>query len=86
VQFPLCVSLRSGFALMIAALLAGCPGDELRLALRDKQERARALGAHEGINYRTTPAWGARARELTGGTGVDHAIEIGGAGTTGSAR
>lgn len=47
----------------------------------DKLEKARALGAHEGINYRTTPAWGARARELTGGVGVDHVIEVGGAGT-----
>jgi NADPH:quinone reductase-like Zn-dependent oxidoreductase len=47
----------------------------------DKLERARALGAAEGINYRTTPEWGDRARQLTGGVGVDHVVEVGGAGT-----
>ena len=46
-----------------------------------KLERARALGAAEGINYKTTPDWGARARELAGGAGVDHVVEVGGAGT-----
>lgn len=47
----------------------------------DKLERARALGAHEGINYVTTPDWDKTARTLTGGTGVDHVVEVGGAGT-----
>ena len=37
------------------------------------------LGAAEVINYRTTPEWGKKALELTGG--VDHVIEVGGAGT-----
>ncbi len=46
----------------------------------DKLERARALGASAGINYKTTPEWGDRARELSGG-GVDHVVEVGGAGT-----
>ncbi len=44
----------------------------------EKLERARALGADECINYRTTPEWGKRARELAGGDGVDHIIEVGG--------
>lgn len=43
-----------------------------------KLERGKALGADEIINYRTVPAWGARARELTGGHGVDHILEVGG--------
>ena len=47
----------------------------------EKLERARALGAWETINYKTTPKWAARARELTGGAGVDHVIEVGGADT-----
>jgi NADPH:quinone reductase-like Zn-dependent oxidoreductase len=47
----------------------------------DKLARARSLGADAGINYRTTPDWDRRARELTGGTGVDHVVEVGGAGT-----
>jgi len=46
-----------------------------------KLERARALGADHGINYRDTPDWAAAARALTGGRGVDHLVEVGGAGT-----
>jgi NADPH:quinone reductase-like Zn-dependent oxidoreductase len=34
-----------------------------------KLERARALGADETINYRTTPDWDRAAKELTGGEG-----------------
>ncbi|MGB2931805.1 MAG: NAD(P)-dependent alcohol dehydrogenase [Methyloceanibacter sp.] len=46
-----------------------------------KLERALDLGASDGINYRTTPDWGAAARDLTGDCGVDHVVEVGGAGT-----
>ena len=46
-----------------------------------KLERARSLGADHAINYRQTPQWGARVRELTGGRGVDHVIEVGGPAT-----
>jgi NADPH:quinone reductase-like Zn-dependent oxidoreductase len=48
-----------------------------------KLERVRQLGASDGINYKTTPDWEERVRELTGGTGVDHVVEVGGAGTLG---
>jgi len=48
-----------------------------------KLERAQRLGASDGINYKTTPDWEERVRERTGGTGVDHVIELGGAGTLG---
>ncbi|MEO7652581.1 MAG: NAD(P)-dependent alcohol dehydrogenase, partial [Bryobacteraceae bacterium] len=48
-----------------------------------KIERALAMGASDGINYRTTPDWDKRAKELTGGVGVDHIVEVGGAGTLG---
>ncbi|HKI05412.1 MAG TPA: NAD(P)-dependent alcohol dehydrogenase [Thermoanaerobaculia bacterium] len=47
----------------------------------DKLERVRGMGAAETINYREVPEWGKRAKELTGGTGVDHVVEVGGAGT-----
>src|SRR5262249_25307865 len=47
----------------------------------EKLARARELGAAEGINYRTTPEWDREARALTGGRGVDHVVEVGGAGT-----
>jgi NADPH:quinone reductase-like Zn-dependent oxidoreductase len=44
-----------------------------------KLERLKALGADILINYKKQPDWGAQARKLTGG--VDHVVEIGGAGT-----
>ena len=47
----------------------------------EKLERAKSLGADFGINYQQTPDWGERARELTGGRGVDCVVEIGGEGT-----
>lgn len=46
-----------------------------------KLEQARALGADHTINYRSEPAWDKRARDLTGGAGVTHVVEVGGAGT-----
>ncbi|MBI1263044.1 MAG: zinc-binding dehydrogenase [Rhizobiales bacterium] len=47
----------------------------------EKLEQARKLGADETINYKSTPKWGKEARRLTGGLGVDHVVEVGGAGT-----
>ena len=46
-----------------------------------KLDRLAALGADHLINYREDENWGATARALTGGRGVDHVVEIGGAGT-----
>jgi len=46
-----------------------------------KEDRLRSLGADLVINYLTTPDWDRAAREFTGGVGVDHVIEVGGAGT-----
>jgi len=40
-----------------------------------KLERAYALGADLGVNYRTCPEWETRVRELTDGQGVDLVIE-----------
>jgi len=47
----------------------------------EKLARAIALGASEGINCRQSPEWARRVIELTGGRGVDHVVEVGGAGT-----
>ncbi|MBV8174010.1 MAG: NAD(P)-dependent alcohol dehydrogenase [Verrucomicrobia bacterium] len=47
----------------------------------EKLERARKLGADAVINYKTTPDWGKAAASLAGGEGVDHVVEVGGAGT-----
>jgi len=40
-----------------------------------KLDRARSLGAADGINYRTTPDWPARVLELTGGRGADLVVD-----------
>lgn len=49
----------------------------------EKLARALQRGASDGINYKDTPDWDDKARELTGGVGVDHIVEVGGAGTLG---
>ncbi|ROV95617.1 hypothetical protein VSDG_05316 [Cytospora chrysosperma] len=47
-----------------------------------KADTLRALGADHVINYVEDPNWGATAKALTpGGAGVDHVVEVGGAGT-----
>jgi NADPH:quinone reductase-like Zn-dependent oxidoreductase len=47
----------------------------------EKLERLKALGADHLINYKAEPNWGAAARKITDGRGVDHVIEVGGSGT-----
>ena len=49
----------------------------------EKLARARALGADQCINYRTNPEWEREVLKLTEGRGVDHVLEVGGAGTLG---
>lgn len=49
----------------------------------EKLARVLKLGASDGINYRTSDAWDDKVRDLTGGTGCDHVVEVGGAGTLG---
>ena len=63
------------FARMAGARVIATSSSDQKLA------RALELGAAHGINYQTTPEWDKRARELTGGKGVDHIVEVGGAGT-----
>lgn len=46
-----------------------------------KLERAKRLGASDGINYKENADWDKAVRALTGGLGVDHVLEVGGAGT-----
>lgn len=47
-----------------------------------KMEILTKLGADHVINYKETPNWGEKAKELTpGGVGVKHVIEVGGPGT-----
>ncbi len=46
-----------------------------------KLERLRMMGADGLVNYKTTPEWDKPVRALTGGEGVDHVVEVGGAAT-----
>ena len=47
----------------------------------DKLSKVRTMGADDIINYRSVPEWGKRIREIAGGDGVDHIVEVGGQGT-----
>lgn len=46
-----------------------------------KLQRVQQMGADAVVNYKTTPGWDKPVRSLTQGVGVDHVIEVGGAGT-----
>ena len=63
------------FARLAGARVIATSSSEAKLA------RARELGASDGINYKLTPDWDKRVRELTQGQGVDLIVEVGGAGT-----
>jgi NADPH:quinone reductase-like Zn-dependent oxidoreductase len=47
----------------------------------DKLEMARKLGASHLINYRKTPEWSREVLRVTNGKGVDHVLDVAGAGT-----
>ena len=63
------------FARLAGARVIGTSSSDEKLA------KVKELGVSDGINYKSTPAWGDRVRELTGGVGADRVIEVGGAGT-----
>ena len=63
------------FAKASGARVIATSSDDAKLA------RLREMGADETINYRTVPDWEKDVLRLTGGAGVDHVVEIGGAGT-----
>ncbi|MFT3775700.1 MAG: NAD(P)-dependent alcohol dehydrogenase [Minicystis sp.] len=44
----------------------------------EKLARAEQIGAHDLVNYKKTPAWDERAKELTGGAGVDIVVDVAG--------
>ena len=46
-----------------------------------KLERIKKIGADYSINYNRFPDWEKKVTELTDGVGVDHILEVGGAGT-----
>lgn len=77
------LTLGSGGVSLFALQLAKAAGARV-IATTSSEEKAaklKALGADEVINYVTQPDWHLVVRELTGGQGVDHVVEVGGAGT-----
>jgi NADPH:quinone reductase-like Zn-dependent oxidoreductase len=47
----------------------------------EKLAHAKRLGADDTVNYKTTPDWEREVFRLTQKRGVDHVVEVGGAGT-----
>jgi NADPH:quinone reductase-like Zn-dependent oxidoreductase len=72
------LTLGSGGVSLFALQLAKLFGARViaTTGSKAKAERLRALGADEVLDYRSTPAWEGRVRELTGGRGVDHVVEV----------
>ncbi len=64
------------FALQFGKLL-GCHVTVISSS-DDKLARVKELGADAGLNYVTTPEWSKATREITGGRGFDHIVELGG--------
>lgn len=62
------------FALQFVHALGGLP--VVISSSDDKLEKARALGAIATVNYKTFPDWEAQVLAHTGGSGVDHVIEV----------
>lgn len=71
------LALGTGGVSMFAVQIAKLAGARALITSGrdDKLERAYALGADLGVNYRTYPDWEIRVRELTDGQGVDLVVE-----------
>lgn len=69
----------STFGLLLAAAAGARP--IITSSSNEKLALARELGAVGTVNYREIPEWQHEVRALTDDIGVDHILEIGGAGT-----
>jgi NADPH:quinone reductase-like Zn-dependent oxidoreductase len=63
------------FAKILGAVVFVISSSDAKLA------RVRMMGADETINYQEVPEWGKLVREIAGGDGIDHVIDVGGQGT-----
>ena len=77
------VTIGTGGVSTFAIQLAKAAGARVLAVGRNptKLARARSLGADEIIDSQECPTWDRRVRELTGGSGADCVVEVGGAGT-----
>ena len=71
----------TGGVSLFALQLARIHGAEVIVTSRtsSKLEMVRALGAKSCIDLGVTPDWPAAVRQLTGGRGADHVVDVGGA-------
>ncbi|HEY0429777.1 MAG TPA: NAD(P)-dependent alcohol dehydrogenase [Pyrinomonadaceae bacterium] len=69
----------SNFALLFSSVYA--ERTIITSSSDEKLERAKELGASDLINYRQREDWDKAVLELTDRRGVDHVVEVGGAGT-----
>jgi len=60
---------------------AGGAGVIMTSSSDEKLARVQALGAWQGVNYKTHPEWQEEVKRLTAGRGVDVTVENGGPGT-----
>lgn len=77
------LTLGTGGVSMLALQIAKAAGAAAIVTSSSdaKLERAHALGADHLVNYKSTPDWAQAVLDLTDGRGVDHIVEVGGAGT-----
>ncbi|HSQ06017.1 MAG TPA: NAD(P)-dependent alcohol dehydrogenase [Burkholderiales bacterium] len=77
------LSLGTGGVSLFAAQFARMAGARpiVTSSSEEKIARLKAMGITDIVNYRSTPDWENAVLELTGGQGVDHALELGGSGT-----
>ena len=77
------LTLGTGGVSIFAAQFAKMHGAQVIVTSSsdEKLKRARALGVDETVNYKKTPDWEKEVFRLTNGVGVDHVVELGGAGT-----
>jgi NADPH:quinone reductase-like Zn-dependent oxidoreductase len=75
--------LGTGGVSIFALQLAKAAGARVIMtsSSNEKLERARLLGADHLINYREHPEWSDEVLKLTGGTGVDMAVDVAGPAT-----
>lgn len=75
--------LGTGGVSVFALQFARLGGAEAIITSSNNEKLAlmRELGASACINYRALPEWQNEVRRFTNGEGVDHVVEVGGAGT-----
>ncbi|KAG8725763.1 hypothetical protein FRC11_001548 [Ceratobasidium sp. 423] len=69
----------SGGVSVLAAILSKASGARViaTTSSGDKAEKLRRVGVDDVINYRDTPEWGDKVKELASGEGVDLILEMG---------